>query len=250
MIPDYHVGPEFQGMLPYDYQAFDLMIDAVWDFYGSSIDYIYILGDFAECFGVSAWTKDPRMNSILRDERDLLHIELSKLRNKWPNAEIVFIEGNHENRISRYTIANAGAFLGMVGVEDFIGVDKFNLHYVKYDCDQLVRVGNTNLFARHEPIKGGMHHCKNTAEKGANILYGHTHQLGRAPGVRGDNTITNAWSCGWLGNIKHPMFKYRQGFSQWEQGFALVNILNSQDFFVKLRPIKNGQLELNGILYY
>ena len=62
---------------------------------------IVIIGDLLDCYSISNFDKDPGRKETLNDERNAALKWLSELRAAHPQAEIIFIEGNHEERIAR-----------------------------------------------------------------------------------------------------------------------------------------------------
>lgn len=62
---------------------------------------IVIIGDLLDCYSVSDFDKDPGRKETLNDEREAAVKWLSGRRQKHPDTQIIFIEGNHEERIKR-----------------------------------------------------------------------------------------------------------------------------------------------------
>lgn len=62
---------------------------------------IVIIGDLLDCYSVSNFDKDPSRKESMNDERNAAVKFLRELRRLFPDTEIIFIEGNHEERIMR-----------------------------------------------------------------------------------------------------------------------------------------------------
>lgn len=68
----------------------------------NDIDTIILNGDILDFYDVSSFDKEPdRINSLQREINITARL-FKKLRDIKPKARIVFIKGNHENRLERY----------------------------------------------------------------------------------------------------------------------------------------------------
>lgn len=98
-------------------------------------DVIVIMGDWLDAYSVSSFDKNPARKERMADEfaegRRWLHV----LRDENPEAEIHFIEGNHEERFMRYLFRQAPALVGMRGmsIREQLDLDALDIKY--HDSD-------------------------------------------------------------------------------------------------------------------
>ena len=65
-------------------------------------DEIILNGDMVDFYDLSSFDKDPNRTQNLQQELDILYQMLLVFRAACPEAKIVYIEGNHEDRLKRY----------------------------------------------------------------------------------------------------------------------------------------------------
>ncbi|NQU19771.1 MAG: hypothetical protein HQ567_00700, partial [Candidatus Nealsonbacteria bacterium] len=70
---------------------------------------VHLLGDIADFYSISRFTKDPARKEDLQEDLDATRKFLSDVREAAPAARIVFSEGNHEFRLRRYLASEAKA---------------------------------------------------------------------------------------------------------------------------------------------
>ena len=63
---------------------------------------IYLNGDIVDFYMVSDFSKDPKRGISLQEEVDQTVDFLDTVRRAAPKARIVYIQGNHEDRLRRY----------------------------------------------------------------------------------------------------------------------------------------------------
>lgn len=189
---------------------------------------IYLNGDIAEIESVSKHPKTPLAQKSLLAEFDYLREKLDELTKIFGDLPVDYLSGNHEARVFRFIRDIAPEMWGLVSTPSFLGFDKrINYKWHDYGPGQLVGVGKTrDLFARHEPLVGGINHAKGTAEKAlVSIIYGHTHVEQRFTHKKfGPKPISvTAYSNGWLGDITKDCFDYRGTKENWQLGFSRVD---------------------------
>lgn len=188
------------------------------------IDEIVILGDYADFYSVSSHPKDPRIASNLMTEVEDVNIGLDELDRLFPSARKVFIEGNHEYRLERFLFDRCPALFGVTEVKTLFNLDQRpKWRFIPYGPNQLYRVANSHLYARHEPLGSS---AKATAAKAlCSLIYGHIHRIEESHIVGLDGTNHVAMSCGWLGDKrKDEVFGYVKGHHQWQMGFGLAYV--------------------------
>jgi hypothetical protein len=224
IIPDTH--------RPYhDRRAYALMIRAFQDVvlkYQHIAEFeIIILGDYADFYSVMSHKKDPRVLQMLLDEVACVLQGLDELDILFPYAKKIYIEGNHEFRLERYLSDSAPALFGITSTEHLLKLNQRpNWSFVRYSPNQVVKVGGSNLFARHEP-EGTT--AKTTASRVlCSLVYGHIHRIEESCIVALDGEQYVCFSVGWLGDKRNDkVFSYVKNHHQWQLGFGLVFIDNA-----------------------
>lgn len=154
-------------------------------------DYVIIIGDFLSMDCLSAWDKNKRakmegMRYHLEVEAgnkalDLLMAPIQEWakRTKKKMPVFIYVEGNHEDRLTRY-LETDPTFLGTVSIPKDLHLDKRKVQWVPYkDVFYVNGVGFT-----HIPIGGAGRAIGNPAvcQKALklfahSVVFGHTHTL-------------------------------------------------------------------------
>lgn len=214
IIPDCHI--------PYEHKkAYNLMLKIALQV---KPDEIVILGDYADFYAVSSHSKDPRVANLLLDEISMVNQRLDELDKFFPEANKVYLEGNHEFRLERYLIDRAPALFGVTETRFLFDFDKRpNWRFIPYTPNQKHSVLESYLYAKHTPLSNS---AKATVTKAlCSLVYGHIHSMeeNHIVGMNGDNHV--AFSVGWLGDkSKDLVFNYVKNHHQWQLGFGLVYV--------------------------
>ena len=109
----------------------DKAIKAVYKFLEQyPVDTIILNGDILDFYDVSSFDKDPERINSLQEEINLAQKFFKKLRDLSPNGRIVFVKGNHEQRIERYLKKHPELYsLDALKLPNLLGLDKFNIEY-------------------------------------------------------------------------------------------------------------------------
>lgn len=211
---------------PYEARAYYKAINLIEKF--PDLRGIYLNGDICEIESVSTHPKGPRAESSLLSEVEYANKKFDELEKLFGDLPIDYVCGNHEYRIFRYIRDVAPHLWGMLEAPKLFRFDeRANFKFHDYGPSQLVRVGLTrDLYARHEPLGGGVNHAKATAEKATvSIIYGHTHvyQVAQHKKFGPISQTVTAISNGWLGDITKDCFDYRGSRDNWQLGFTRVD---------------------------
>ncbi len=241
IIPDCHI--------PYhDQRAYNLMLEVAQDL--PDLQEIVILGDYADFYAVNSHGKHPKYNQVLMDEVSQVRKELELLSNMFPKARRVFISGNHEYRLERYIYDRAPDLFGVVDTPTILQLDDLGWEFVPYQSNQKHSVMGSHLYARHEPIGGGVHAASSTVDKaGCSMIFGHVHRIQQYRKVFIDGQDHLGACVGWLGNKDHDVMQYVKSHAQWQLGFGIVQVVNNGDFFLDTKHIINYTTFHNGKLY-
>jgi hypothetical protein len=192
----------------------------------------------------------------LRYEIDAGRGILKRINRDFPRCRRVFLIGNHEARLEKWILKNCPALYNFVNLPDMLNLNEDGWTVVPYGPMQAFHIG-AGLYARHEPIAGGLHAAKNTAAKGKiDLIFGHTHRLQVETDCNLVGRTFKTMSPGWLGDFdRYPeIFGYVKGPQPWTLGFAIIYIdRENGQFYEHIIHIKesNGKLyaNFNGKVY-
>jgi predicted phosphodiesterase len=222
VIPDTHVPFE-------DKRAYELMLNVAKSLRG--LKEIVLLGDYADFFHVTAHKKSLYVGLDFKEERHLVCSRLRELQTIFPEVKKTFICGNHEQRLESYLRDKAPELFGIIDIPEFLALDLYGFDYVPYGPFQRYEI-TEGLYARHEPIAGGVNHARGTVSKAVDsVIYGHTHSVQEAHIVSLSGELMFGISSGWLGDKHHPVFSYLKGHAQWALSFTIIDVLSNGVWF-------------------
>jgi len=137
-------------------------------------DIIVLNGDIIDFYGASSYRQDPIRIDTLQDELTEGKALLKKIRDEHPNAEIYYIEGNHETRLKRFLLDKAPALacLSCLSFDELIGLKEHEIKFIDYG--QSIQLGDLEVTHGEIVRKGaGMSAKAHSDKSGASILIGH-----------------------------------------------------------------------------
>jgi predicted phosphodiesterase len=164
-------------------------------------EYVVLIGDFLSMNCLSEWDKNKRKlmeNKRYKKEIDAGNKALDYMCTS-SHTQYVYIEGNHENRLTRYFEYDP-TFLGTSNIPDDLHLDSRNFTWIPYkECAKIYGVSFT-----HIPISsnGKATGNPNVAQKALklfhnSVVFGHTHTLDHAAEHRhGSPHLNQALSVG------------------------------------------------------
>lgn len=240
IVPDTHI--------PFhDRRAFALMIKCAKK---RKIKEVVILGDFLDFYSVSRHDKDPRVKESLKQEIDQGNKALDVLDDEFKKARKVYIEGNHELRLTNYLASKAPEIFDLTETQSLLRLGRRGWKWVSWGPYQSHAILGSSFRARHRPLATNP---KQGVLKGmTNLVYGDIHkiEMAHANNLSGDTFLN--FSCGWLGDKRNEkVFGYIQGSHQWQLGFAfLYHDTQTRESYVEIvrisddyRCVINGELQ-------
>ena len=175
-------------------------------------------GDMLDYYEISVFDKRPGTKFNIADEeqwaRDLLdlHEEIA------PGSQKFWIDGNHEERLTRATWRDAGKFASHVKtLPEVLGLEERGVGYVPYGkhVEYLGFVFTHGNFVSSDSAMTARRHMQAYRSSGAN---GHTHRLGSF-----SKTDMNRKSHTWLeqGCLCRTDLEYMKAHPDWQQGFLI-----------------------------
>lgn len=211
-------------------------------------DNIAINGDFLDCYSLSSFPKEPGSPSF-QEEIDLGKDMLTRLRRYCPDAEIDYLEGNHEERLKR-VIREQRAFYNLkaLNLPTLLGLEGLNIHYHAYkhpvDYGPLTVVHGHRV-SKHSGASAKAHLLDDGYQ---NVVIGHTHRMGTYF-HSGHSGIRRAFENGGL--FDASQLEYVVG-PNWQNGFCVVYLKRNDPSYLQIVPIEMGsncEFVWNGKMY-
>jgi hypothetical protein len=245
VINDLHIPFENKPLV-------DLVLHAAKDI---NVNRIIINGDLLDFYNLSMHgPAHPDVSFSLEDEFHAGNEFLIKLRKMFPTQHIVFLYGNHCDRLDRFIIKNSKQFYNMLTVENMLYLDNLKIEYYHYN--HCYRVDETNLYIQHSPPSYGQNGARTSllTKMDASFIYGCTHRKQVACITGHSGEIYTCYFNGWLGSItaspEHArVFSYAKGHQNWQSTASIVTVIDKKRFFVDQLDINGGSFILDGNLY-
>lgn len=180
-------------------------------------DNVFLIGDLLDFYSISTFDKNPERVNELQNDIDVGFEVLSELREILPESRIVYLEGNHENRLTRYLwkhpeIANLRA----LNIENLLQLKSLNISY-KTMKDTVTfhkfLIEHGDLVRKYS---GYTARCQ-MEKRGISGISGHSHRLSThyLTNMAGDHVwVENGCLCS-----RNP--EYIVGLPNWQQGFSV-----------------------------
>jgi len=200
----------------------------------------------------------------------------AELRNAAPNARIIWIAGNHEERLPRYIATNAAASFGLrrgntpdswpvLSVPYLCRFDEYGIEYLPGYPASMFWINDRLRVVHGDRVNSsGVTASKYLAREKVSVLYGHIHRREWAEITRQDHdgprTVLAA-SPGCLARIDGAVPSTKGGtdldgrpiigrHEDWQQGIAFVEYQEGDSpFHLELVPIREGQARWRGTDY-
>lgn len=193
-------------------------------------DKIIITGDFLDCYTISRFSKNPKAFSM-EQEFEIGVTILEAIREACPNAEIIFLKGNHELRIEKYINSQASQMATFFNeLSEELAFDKLGIKYVYVptwiDTPQsgergpLFLDGFYYIHGDEAKTSFGVVNLARTLFFAImdNVICGHFHRISEYKVKTIGHIVKEAYTHGCLCLLNaeyHPL-------NQWEQGFLEV----------------------------
>ena len=224
--------------VPYhDDKALDVALE-----FGDSYepDNILLNGDQMDFFSISRWEKDPKLRN-LSGELQAGRQFIQALRERYPNAQIIWKNGNHEERWEHYLWHKAPELCGSADfeLERILRFSEYGVQFVH--GRQIIRAGkNLTIIHGHEVMSAAdpVNFARTLYTKmGVCTMGGHKHKTSEHSEKHGNDKFVTCWSIGTLQEM-HPEYAV---LNKWNHGIATVE-LDGNDFTVQNYRIINGKV--------
>jgi len=212
-------------------------------------DAITFNGDFDDFEAPGRWVKGTPSEYTERvavttetDSKKLLR----EIREDHPDAEMDWLDGNHEVRVEDYVAKNAPALVDSITIPTIFDLDNLGIEYQPYSAPPKKKYGG--LYVHH-----GTYVSKNAGESvrkemdhyGVPIIMGHTHRLANTRVSYYDGRVLRGWEGGHLCDPKQMDYA---PFQNWQPGFLTGMVYGSKCFIAEHEFVGNS-VDFYGVKY-
>jgi predicted phosphodiesterase len=207
-------------------------------------DIIFLIGDVIDFYAISRFNKDPNRSLEIQDEIDCAKNILSQIRRFNPKAGIVFIKGNHEERLKKYlwSVAKELANLKELSIDRLLGLKELNILY-----EDKGRLEHRGLIIKHGSVvrKYSGYSARAEFEKtGRSGVSGHTHRAN----VYYQNNDGGEYAWMECGCMCRKDQEYMEGeIPNWQRGWGVGYFKNNANrFSLDFVPFADGKAMYQG----
>lgn len=239
LIPDVH--------LPYeDKWAVENLLTMIGDVQPERVVQI---GDLLDMKAPARWSKGTAAeycNSVA-DEAAAGEEFWRVLRAAAPVAELMWLSGNHEDRLRAYVNTYAPALRDIVpSVAKLMKLDDHGVRHVKRQPHR-IEPGVSAIHGKLLSSVAGSSARKEMLRHGTSVVQGHTHRLGVI--YETTDRTRFALEAGWLGDIKHATYLDFPGVANWQSGFGFLHV-DGKRITPGVVPVhEKGRFTFNGTAY-
>jgi len=204
-------------------------------------DNILLNGDTIDFYAISRWEKDPEIRNFAAELEKTRQL-LAHLRDRFPDARIIWKNGNHEERWEKYLWNKAPE---LCGVPDF--ELKVLLRFEQYGVEfvhgrQTIKAGKYMTILHGHEIPGAfdpVNFARTLCQKlKVCAMAGHKHKVSEHTEKTADDKYISCWSTGCFEEM-HPDY---MPINNWCHGFATL-ILTGNEFAVNNLRIIDGKVK-------
>ena len=283
IIPDmqigYYHGPDGELISTHDETAIDLVLQIIKK---QKPDMIVMVGDNMDFPEFGRYRLSPAFAQTTQASIEYATTLMYRFRTAAPQAQIIWLAGNHDERLPLYIMDNAGAAFGLKqgkhpllpdGPENYPVLSIPHLLHLDLSGVEYLPGYPANEFWINERLKvihgkfvksrGSTSHKYLDTEK-ASVIYGHIHRIednlrtfdkwGGSTTIRAASPGTLARTTGAVPSTKGGLDLYGRPLTaveDWQQGFGHVRFKDTgeHEFFYHNHHIVNGMVDFNGKVY-
>jgi predicted phosphodiesterase len=233
IIPDVHA--------PYhDQKAWGLVLRVIRELQPENV---VIIGDFADCYAVSAHAKTLGRRSDFAWEVEQVNGALDELQEVAPSLR--YVGGNHEWRLDRYLAGRAPELGGLAGLSypALVSLRKRGIPWTPYQS--MLQLGNVGI--THDLGRAGAHAARQSLiDYGGNLVIGHTHRGGVAYQGESKGSSHFCLNVGWLGDLSGIDYAHQaKAKRDWQLGFGLID-QDGRSSWAQFVPIVRYRCAIDG----
>ena len=197
------------------------------------VDTVILLGDIMDFHRISRYPSDPETLTFAK-EIEIGNQMLFGIRESFRNAEIHYIEGNHEVRLDAYIEKNASEFTDLPDLRLERLLDLY-AQEINWLSNGFIHCGDMTFIHGHEMRGiGGVNPSRklfNKMKKSA--ICGHLHRPESFYTRDGSGKLLQ---CHVVGHLGEPTPSYHPR-NDWQHGFALVDVTKRGNVYVENKTI-------------
>jgi predicted phosphodiesterase len=211
-----------------------------------NFDEIILNGDTLDMYSISKWPSEPSRVDQIQDEIDEASELLAKIRRLSKKSKIVFIKGNHCERLEKFLTSKAKALskLRCLYLPELLQLSKHDIRYEERHYFIMPK-----LLIYHGSKTAKLSSKAELESNGISGISGHTHRYNyyQSKNILGE---TFEWySMGHLADASQLGMSYSKTFSHhWDNSFCVVNF-NNKVFDVQVIRASNDSFFYNGEFY-
>lgn len=205
---------------------------------------VIILGDWFDNYSISRFVKNPTRLRGLQKELEI-GFKLLKPFEDCGAKDLVFIEGNHENRLPKFLAERAPEVYEIV--LDWWAKRFKEWKYVQYMEDTTIG----KLFITHDVGRCGEHSTKQSLhDYQDNVVIGHNHLLDYIVRANAHGKAHVGASFGWLGDTDKIDYRHRMKCRKdWVHGMGTMVLRDDGIVHVTPHPVVKKSVEIDGVIY-
>ena len=226
--------------IPYhDRDAIDIAIQYGID---AKCDTVILNGDIMDCYGLSRFVKDPRCRDMAEENEATRHFLMSLRQNAFPDAKIIYKEGNHEDRLPRYGQTQAPELYAadmIKTVDEALELDRIGIKWVSGKIPMYL--SHLNIMHGHEygGRSGGVFPARSMYLKTQECcLCGNWHRTSQYNAKTIRDRLISSWTVGCLCD-QHPEY---MPVNDWNLGFAVIERDDDDWFIIDNKRIINNRV--------
>ena len=222
-----------------DQRAIDIALDVTRE---TKPDAVYLIGDILDAEELGKYDGDPE-NPDFESEITTGRAFLETLRDLCKQANITWLDGNHEYRLDRHNWQLPRHARRRLTIPNLLGLGDLGIRYRSYEKGAVYHTKHFVVEHGDRVSKHSSYTAKNMLEaRGISGISGHTHRLGVCH--RRDYSGHHEWyENGCLRDLDPSWTKSRPN---WQQGFHVGLFRGQKSFQMEQLKIKDGDLFYGG----
>lgn len=182
-------------------------------------DKLFILGDYIDCYSISRFDRNPERITNLQSEFNQGKEILWQIRDII-DGEIIFIAGNHEDRLRKF-LWNNPVLNGCIKLEDKLDLNNLDIKFYEYGKNFIYK--DKLIYTHGNKVnKYSAYTAKNLLDDlGLSVISGHTHRLGmhyKTDYGGAKVGVENGCLC----NFDNAMEWFRKETIDWQRGISVI----------------------------
>jgi len=214
----------------HDQRTCDMFVDFIAE---EQPNMVVLNGDMLDCYNISSFNKDPLTKETLQEEVDSCYWFLHSIREAaGKDCKIVYIEGNHENRMQRFLWGKAPQLwsLDCLKIEGLLWLDELDIQYRQSIDIGKFHIYHGSLVRQDAGYTAKAEYLKN----GQSGITGHTHRDAKfTKRTRGGHYVWYENFC-----MCDLDAEYINGVANWTQGWSMLTTVGSRQYVDQI-PVIN-----------